>query len=226
MPPFQLGPLFFSTKKAAIAYVADFLKTHPKKQHLAERDLAWVYPLFQRHPRAMSKLKDVTYVFVDKIASEDCFILEYENGSYDEMSHIECFKPSENDKIICIHAAFRKAIADDMYAFKEETLSTQTNCALCSAPLTPGIETSTDHSISKRPFCGLVYDFLTLKGLEMKDVKLKTVPFGMNGTQQVLQNETLEKEWVAYHKEHATLQLVCRICTVVASHGAKRVKRG
>ena len=226
MALFKLGVKHFPSKKAAKVFVSNFLKSYPHKQPLTDKELAWVFPLFQRHPRAMSKLFNLNHVYVDQNGSCASFVLEYENGTVDDISYIKCFNSSENDKTLCVNAALRNAVRNDIHAFKEAAFAKDAAqmCSFCSKPLDPGFETNVDHISTKRPFCGLVYDFLKLKKMNIENIEIDHVRFG-NNSHQELKDKAFEEEWISYHKMNASLQLVCRICNAVDSHNAKRAKK-
>jgi hypothetical protein len=225
MTVFWFGTKSYPTKKAAKVFLSTFLKTHPRNQPLNEQELSWALPLFERHPRGVEKLANLKNVVVAQNGSHASFVIEYKNGTRDDISYTKCLTPTENDKHVRSQAALRVAIRNDITAFRNDAFSNgkQVSCAFCDAPLTNSFESYVDHISSARPFCGLVYDFLREKNLNLESLKVNSMPYGML-THQELDDKAFEAEWVAYHKEHARLQMVCRGCNSADAIRAKRAK--
>lgn len=112
----------------------------------------------------------------------------------------------------------RKLIEEQIYEFKEKRREQIMQLAkdgklaeardLLHCPLSGRLLSTCKHGTAVdhiKPFLQLAEEWLISKGLTFSDVLL-----GGGGISRYIKDEELAKDWQAYHKEHATLQVVCK----------------
>ena len=214
--PIKLGAREFASKKAAMEHVKSCLnwyRPEPGEEiDLPPEGVAVMLDVFRRHPDFDRKfphgLDGVERIFIKRDEAHggrtSQFWYQYD-GEMHDISYVKCFGAKDSYQRNGVVAAFRKAIASQILAFKHGSMNgvDEGRCAI-TGRFFPEEELAVDHA---EPFSSLLARFMKERKLKFSDVKVVHVSGdGMFGTR--LADENLEKLWTDWHRTEAKLQLV------------------
>lgn len=209
---YQLHTMTWKTKRAARKWVQDLLNSTDPGQFLPTTETLIVFNLLQRHPR-YNKHYEYTHAIgikVDRHAAygNNCFHTISPGRDPMPFSYISCFSPPTPN--MNIRQACRRLIYDQITQFKLDSVESNglIKCAV-SGEFLPIEDIDVDHdfSSSELMFHRLVDKFIASIDIPPKDIKVQYI----KRTNIVkFYNESLNVQWLAYHKEHARLRCLKR----------------
>lgn len=131
------------------------------------------------------------------------------DGSETPFSWNKCGTGRKDTKTGMLSAAMREAVAADMMEFKNATaLKDGLRCALCQTEDAESYET--DHVCP--PFCRIRDRFLEESRLPTPTSFGRSTQFARSGHAFKPQDAMFHNAWLAFHREHARLQVLCVGC--------------
>ena len=197
----------YKTQKSLKKYISEIIQKIGKCNSIQEQ-----YPeefhdfieLFKRHsdyPNKFIGLIDIMIDYNPKFKNQYIVYIKKKDGEIDDVSVLNnCITGKPKDNLIL---AMRNAIQPQIDEFKKKHKNI-CYCELCSE--TENIEI--DHHSEKAPFAKLYHDFMKINTLP------KPTIFGNDGFMKCFQDIDAEfnNNWIKYHKDHAILRFLCRIC--------------
>lgn len=187
------------------------------QEFLSDYDHNFVMDLLEYHPRREKKIKDVSHIKVDiaeKNSSHYCFFLVDNQGNSCDFSYKKCTAKTKKDKSIALYkldkqdriSAYRQAIQYQI----DEYLSLSKNKKCCICESRENIQV--DHN--EKTFISILNSFEH----EYRIISYPTVEdykciHGFRFKKDEYSNEFIEN-WQQYHKNNATLQILCRTCNL------------
>lgn len=203
----------FRTKTALRDYVRKKLARIQCTSDLrtADKDFyRFVLALFERHPNVHAKLeKGVARIQVSEVGRSARgdryygFVLNYEDGTRDDISWQVCVTGKSRSNRIIAMAAMRQAIQDQIWAFRADVDMRTWLCPLCGCGRDGGGADQVDHEI---PFCTLADAFAAKHGWPLTRSDVDSL------YRNVIVDADYAEKWSAHHREHARLQLLCLPC--------------
>lgn len=204
-----IGYREYKTKKEAEGYYRALIK-----QIGTCNDILMINPdahhdfmeLIKRHPDGDKKIHDTVNFKIQKDYFNQaayCLLLIRSNGEEDVISWKCCISGKPSTPHADLMKAMRYAISDQIIHFRNQLESWC--CEECN------IETQDSHIDHVIHFQQLVHDFH-----QITDQKIPTSFDKSQLYSRVFRKEDseYEKEWKKYHKENATLRLLCRTCNL------------
>lgn len=210
----SFGTKQFDSKTKAEAYVRSTLKTiglQTSLKSVSQSAFEEVLTILQCHPNNAEKLKNMVDI---KINLNSLNPKAYEvniintDGSITDISWKQCVG-SENIAKNNLQIAMRYSIEPQIKDFRSKANTETDTCVLCEFPL-KNIVTHVDHVVH---FEKLTNDFKTNTTCTIPTTFINTSD-GSNRKTFCEADAAFEKEWVAYHLEHATLRLICKRCNL------------
>jgi hypothetical protein len=156
--------------------------------------------LFKRHPENKSKMFGMVDIKLQNHLqfNNRCFFILYENGKLDNISYNLCIsgKPKNNLKMV-----MRSSIKPQIDDFR---INNKLVCEFCESKKEPQI----DHIIH---FEKIYQDFLKVNVEQVPTAFIKNLYY-VNSFRD--EDKPFETAWVKYHKENATLRVLCRNCNI------------
>jgi len=205
---FNLGNIEFKTKKATEKYVQDLvLRNHYKDIKLLDDDFNFLNDLIKLHPEYKEKVGDgIEYFHVKNHPLYNwLFLLHIKQKNKDELvvfSWKECLKKKKTTNIKNFKKALRTTIEPQRIEFKNSC--NDLKCEMCSSRKMPQV----DHIIH---FEKILEDFLKINKEKIP------ISFNQNKNLQLEfknQDNVLKNNWFAFHKEKATLRILCKTCNL------------
>jgi 5-methylcytosine-specific restriction endonuclease McrA len=163
--------------------------------------------LFRSHPDSERKrVSEMVDLRIDKHAKSGYVLwMIYGDGTSDTISWRKCIHPYLSSVKAKLGNALRVAVDEQIQEYRESHKGE--SCRICGTKSNPTV----DHVV---PF------------QELRDRFLSKYPkhperFGKNGMQQdcfLSEDREFEMAWVEYHRENATLQILCRACNIKQYH--------
>ena len=215
MVKYSLGNCTFKNWAEASKHAQEILSKGCRD--LLGDELNFMLSFFEYHPHAESKLQHgVSKISVSRpsYGSGFCFKLTNKNGFTDEISYKTCRPMTKKNPELAIKMhlkekrfkAYRTAILDDINQYSIS--QSQNICTCCSTKL--GLQV--DHV---KPFVSLLNEFESKYSITEhpnieanEDNPIHIFRFSTNNEKDHL----FVKNWQAFHKENATLQLLCHRC--------------
>ena len=195
---FKLGNKEFKTKEEAKKQVSILLNSYKNNEILSDDDFKIVYDVLKMHPRFNEKVGNgVKYIFVkfEEFRRKNCFWIKRVDSSETDFGFYKCFSSkTRSSKETYVLEAARTTISIQISNFRREN-------NIFDEPV------DVHH---KRPltFKQILYDFLSLKNLNINDVEVDGLDDG--GVYRSFKDKTLEKEFFEYHKKVAIMEVVPR----------------
>ena len=142
-----------------------------------------------------------------------CFYLQRAEGSEVDISFRHASKqiPTQRSNdllpqgLLDYRAAARTAIKEEVRAFRDKALFTDSACPISGTPLERN-NSAVDHE-PPATFDQLLYDFTSQRGLNPLAVEIASI----GGTVATFADDALASQWAIHHKEHAQLRLISKI---------------
>jgi len=212
----------FATKKALLTYARQLLArlgVTPDVEAADPDAYDFIWSLLQRHPRAEQKLADVKRVEVgEPVSSKPSkrvygVWLNYENGERDDVSLLnKCISGGEGTIASKLRDAFREAVKPQVLQFRRASKAKE--CVACGdAAAYENLDV--DHKVQ---FIDLMTSFMDGR---------TDVPSTFDSVDGIIHRKfkacdaDFETAWIAYHAEHARLQMVCK-CNRVSLRAARK----
>jgi hypothetical protein len=205
MTTFIFGDQAFKTKKAAEEAIRTVLYKYQLNEDLCPEDAAFIVDVAAYHPEADRKLgSGVVGVVVMQVTDRPTrgFRLRRTDGSLEEFSFTKCLRPPSPRALAL--KALRCLVRDQVLEFKNTAFSTTTSIR---CPLTgEEVSSETCHVDHVVPFIDLALEFAQARNIELAEMTTRP---GV-GPEVLLTDASVAAEWVAYHRERASLRIVSR----------------
>jgi hypothetical protein len=218
-----IGSRAFATQKEAMEYVRNTLKGIGATRSVKSTDsnvYSFLLQLCERHPNKDQKLEGmIDFVIQPNPINKKHLALFIKKSNNDilDISWITCVKGKPNTHKAELRKAMRYAIEYQVQEYR----SSVTNKRFCQNCLTSKkCEYHIHHHINE--FEDIVKGFLTIT----KAVTPTQFDEDKTTYQRVFHEDDFgfEKDWQLYHKQHATLQFVCKTCNLSTLKSKKQVR--
>lgn len=225
---YLVGGVEFRTQQAVVEHVRSILRRYSSgADTLNLADTAFMLDLLQRHPEAETKIGcgvASMYVADNPIYPGERsrgFHLRRYDGTETDFSFWECIRATPHDKKVV--SAMRVAVEPDTLAFKQAAFDAAPEGVLECPDTGALLRFGTAHVDHKAPktFDFLVKQFFKVEGLRLADIAVRRS--GDNEYQDLLAEADLCERWVAFHNQHADLEIVSPLANL--SHRKRGLNR-
>jgi hypothetical protein len=203
----------FRTQAMLINYIRDMLAGYATGERLSHDDLRFMCALLARHPNAIQK-QGVGVVAMEvrqnpAYPQSRGFWLIRADGSSTDFSYWECLRETPHTERF--HRALRVAIEPDIQAYCRAFFAARHGRPYYCPYRGERVELRGSHVDHQAPntFQALVQRFVAHEGLEIARVQIDGKAED-NVVQDTLADTDLARRWRAFHRSHATLQVVSR----------------
>lgn len=205
---FTFGGVTYATKKAAKDAVRALVARQALGVMLGPEDDQVVRDLLGMHPEADKKIDCGVRGFTVRLDPEwrrnRQIILHRVDGTSSDFSWHACIDGA--NPLRDIREAFRRAVVDQVLAFRDAQLAAGAVCPFRGVALTARTS-HVDHE-APRTFARLLEDFLAGEGMALADVPI--TPSADNQLWADLADAGLSARWQDYHRANARLRLLSR----------------
>lgn len=196
----------FTTKKAATAFMRELVARQVLGEWIMGDDMAACMDLLQHHPEREDKVGCGVTGFTTRIDPEwgnhRQLVLHRVDGSSTDWSWTQCINgPSPRADV---RQAFRRAVADQVVAFRDAEVARGAVCPYRGLRLTRG-NSHVDHE-APQTFAQILDDFLEAEGVALLDVPI--TPPADNQLAAELTDDGMRERWQRWHRERARLRLL------------------
>jgi len=211
---YNIGQLGFKTKDAAKKYTRSIINTLGvciiDKDHEA---FEFMYNLIQNHSEREIKIGvgiDYFELYVHPLFKNLSPLLHRIDGSVIDFSWIHCCEFKPRPPIVNFKSALRMAIYPQTSKFKQNNVLI---CNLCKSDSLFSNEYHVDHV---KPFSLLLTEFMKVMTYPMPEI-FDDDPLTNNAIFRI-EDKALETQWINYHFEHASFQILCKFCNLKKSN--------
>ena len=208
----NIGKEFFRNKKDAKKHITNTIESIGTCSSIKDHSID-IYnlfvDLFKRHPRYPEKTLGMIDIFITINSIDNGLVLNIkkEDGTTDNISYAQCFKPSKKDDF---RTAMRVAIEYQIKRFREANLL---KCKQCNTN-SPYERYEVDH---ENHFEEILDEFLKTTTLT-KPSKFQDGDGEDNRKMFTLEDKEYENEWKLFHESKARLRILCRVCNQTRPH--------
>jgi len=179
----------------------------------------YFHELVKRHAAHEEKLKDLSDIAIRHDAiKKNAHAIDIVNkdGTRTEISWRNCVTGKSEPQRSKFHSAMRYAVEDQIAAFREQSKHVET-CELCTESLslmergvgTRSVSTHIDHILH---FESLVDNFTALQEITMPTTYEKEPVTYLTRFKE--EDRDIGQQFAEYHREHATLRIICEPCNL------------
>lgn len=210
--PIVINGEAFTTKKDLQERVRSILWSYKDGDAVNMFDTPFLLALFDQHPDAEQKIGvGVNHIEVRRnpvYTQTQGFWIVRTDGTETDISYLECLTPTPHSKRF--ERACRVAVEPSTMAFKQVFFDNAIGIQPC--PLTGDVLTfigsHVDH-VAPQTFKSLLADFVRDMSLDIE--KIQVDGRGIDGVvQDTIADESLRRQWIQYHNEHAVLRVISR----------------
>jgi hypothetical protein len=185
----------------------EILNRNALRSTLTGSDSTFILSLLQHHPEAAEKIgPGMTHISIEPAyKATRCFYVNRTDGQRIDFSYAKCLSPSSRSKDL--KAALRRAVDDDVRAFRRQALSTNPppTCPIYGEVLTAD-NAHVDHEFPLT-FKALSEAFIEARGIDLQTEPL-TWPDDANDSSVRLGSAETEQAWREFHRTKAKLRLL------------------
>jgi len=210
--PVTIGTIKYRTQTACMDDVSrriTAIGVTPSIRETSPAEYEFFHELVKRHAAHEEKLKDLSDIAIRQDAiKKKALAIDIVNtdGTRTEISWRNCVTGKSEPLRSKFHSALRYAVEDQIAAFREQ--SKVEICELCDKPMDPH-DTHVDHILH---FETLADNFTALQAITMPTAYEKEPVTYLTRFKEEDQN--ISQRFAEYHREHATLRLICEPCNL------------
>jgi len=203
--PIAFGAYQFKTKKSATEEARRRINKYEAGERLQLEDELFFTSLFTLHSEyAEKKGSGIDYIQVERDFHQNrCLHIHRVDGTSTDCSWVQCIQPASQKTIVSM--AFRRAVKDIITRYKSAKLADVDICPILGMKLTY----DNSHASYLTPsFDELLSEFLNQSQIDIESVRLTNPAPNDVDQRGILADPELLDRWVAYHRNHAHLQLL------------------
>ena len=190
----------------------------PSIRETSPAEYEFFHELVKRHAAHEEKLKDLSDIAIRQdVKNQKGLAIDIVNtdGSRTEISWRNCVTGKSEPQRSKFHSALRYAVEDQIAAFREQSIVEI--CELCTESLslmergvgTRSVSTHVDHILH---FETLADNFMALQEITIPTTYEKEPVTYLTRFKEEDQN--ISQQFAEYHREHATLRIICGPCNL------------
>lgn len=222
---YEIAGQLFNKKDELREYIRNILHTYSKGDELSKLHVEFMTEVLERHPQAADKIGvgiETMAIRLNPVYGQKEFYLIRLDGTSTDFSFERCLTP--RTALADFKSACRVAIVPDVLAFKNGFWDRQ-GAAPFHCPFTNEELFFDSCHIDHQPpntFDQIVMSFIREYGIDVNAQELDGAKMD-NSFQLRIANPMIEKQFIQYHKEKATLRVVSKTANLSIIKRDRRV---